>query len=269
MEKKEDTDSIVIEEVVSDTTNNIDCHDKQETVNDNITVTECIPEEKDTEEKQKHIHTEKHELLTEKVSNATIFKNIYENHIWGKNCCKEFDFEGSSGSSAKLNYSRDYVIFMKKFIINNNCKNIIDIGCGDWEHSHILYDGLNINYYGYDVYDKLIEGLKIKFPQYHFQTLDVIQKTNLLRRGDICILKDFCEYICNEDIIKLLNYIITNKYYKYIFIINTYNKEGTCCDIKCNGLNHKISFNSPPLNIFNTTVIMKYKNKEVLLITCF
>ena len=263
MEKK--TDSIIIEEVNPEPiSESHECVDKEEQF-DNITVTECKSEEDET---QKHIHTENKPLLTEKTSNSTIFKNIYENQIWGKNCCDEFDFTGSSGPSAKLNYNRDYVVFMKKFILNNRCKSVIDLGCGDWEHSSTLYDGLNIQYYGYDVYDKLINGLKVKYPQYHFQTLDVIQQKNLLRRGDICILKDFCEYICNEDIVSLLNHIIDNKLYKYIFIVNTYNKENKCCDIETNGKQHKISFHNSPLNVFKATVMMKYKGKELLMISC-
>ena len=258
-------DSIIIEEVNPET--NSESHDcvDETAYSDNITVTEC-EEEKD--ETQKHIHTEDKPLLTEKTSNTTIFKNIYENQIWGKNCCDAFDFTGSSGESAKLKYNHDYIIFMKKFILNNHCKSVIDLGCGDWEHSPILYDGLNIQYYGYDVYDKLINGLRTRFPQYHFQTLDVIQQKHLLRRGDICVLKDFCEYICNEDIISLLHYIIDNKLYKYIFIVNTCNKEQTCCDIETNGKQHKISFQCSPLNVFKTTVVMKYKGKELLMISC-
>lgn len=262
------SDSIIIEEVVHETNN----EEKNEHCGvhntfDNITVTECEPETQETNEQQ-HIHTEEKPLITEKTSNATIFKNIYENAIWGTNCCDEFDFHGSSGKDAKKTYNHDYIVFMKKFIMNNDCKSVIDIGCGDWEHSAVLYDSLNVLYYGYDVYDKLIQGLRTRFPQYHFQTLDVIQQKQLLRKGDICILKDFCEYICNEDVISLLNYLIDNKLYKYIFIVNTYNKDHTCCNTEFNGIKHKISFRCPPLNVFNTTVMMRYKGKELLMISC-
>ena len=89
MEKK--TDSIIIVEVNPEPiSESHECVDKEEQ-SDNITVTECKSEEDET---QKHIHTENKPLLTEKTSNSTIFKNIYENQIWGKNCCDEFDFTG-------------------------------------------------------------------------------------------------------------------------------------------------------------------------------
>ena len=46
------------------------------------------------------------------------------------------EYNGSSGGGSDLDYNKDtYVPFLKKFIVDNNIKNIVDLGCGDFEVS--------------------------------------------------------------------------------------------------------------------------------------
>jgi hypothetical protein len=81
------------------------------------------------------------------------FTNIYECKSWGDNNIDEYS--GSSGAGSGINYNNDtYVPFLKKFIIDNNIKNIIDFGCGDFICGNLIYDDLDILYTGYDTYKK-------------------------------------------------------------------------------------------------------------------
>jgi hypothetical protein len=71
------------------------------------------------------------------------FTNVYESNIWGNNNIAEYN--GSSGCGSNINYNKDtYVPFLKNFIIDNNIKNIIDFGCGDFLCGKIIYDDLDI-----------------------------------------------------------------------------------------------------------------------------
>jgi hypothetical protein len=59
------------------------------------------------------------------------FTNAYETQLWGNNNIAEYN--GSSGDGSSLNYNiNTYVPFLKKFITDNNIKNIVDLGCGDF-----------------------------------------------------------------------------------------------------------------------------------------
>ena len=52
-----------------------------------------------------------------------IFTDIYENNKWGNNNIDEY--KGSSGEGSDINYNKDnYIPFLKKFITDNNIKNI-------------------------------------------------------------------------------------------------------------------------------------------------
>ena len=59
------------------------------------------------------------------------FTNVYEIKLWGNNNIAEYN--GSSGAGSTINYNKDtYVHFLKKFITDNDIKNIVDLGCGDF-----------------------------------------------------------------------------------------------------------------------------------------
>lgn len=85
-----------------------------------------------------------------------VFTNIYENCSWANN--NNTEYKGSSGPGSSINYNKDtYVPFLKKFILDNNIKNIVDLGCGDFLCGKLIYDDLDISYTGYDAYNKIIE----------------------------------------------------------------------------------------------------------------
>ena len=85
-----------------------------------------------------------------------IFTNIYENCEWGDN--NNVEYTGSSGTGSDIDYNKkNYIPFLKKFITDNNIKNIVDLGCGDFICGKIIYDDLDILYTGYDAYKKIID----------------------------------------------------------------------------------------------------------------
>ena len=54
----------------------------------------------------------------------SIFTNIYENCVWGDN--EDDRYSGSSGTGSSVYYNREYIEFLRKFIIDNEVKSVVD-----------------------------------------------------------------------------------------------------------------------------------------------
>jgi hypothetical protein len=104
------------------------------------------------------------------------FTHVYENNRWGNNNID--DYSGSSGGGSDIDYNKDsYIPFLKTFITDNNIKNIVDLGCGDFRCGKLIYDNLDIIYTGYDAYAKLVDynSNQYPLPKYTFIHLPGLQ----------------------------------------------------------------------------------------------
>ena len=118
-----------------------------------------------------------------------IFTNIYEKGMWGSN--KNVHYNGSSGPGSTISNNKDtFIPFLKKFIIDNNIKTIVDLGCGDFVCGKLIYDDLNIFYRGFDTYKKVIDynSTQYPFPKYCFIHLDFCNNKEFIMNGELCIL---------------------------------------------------------------------------------
>jgi hypothetical protein len=195
-----------------------------------------------------------------------IFTNIYENKIWGNN--NNLEYNGSSGGGSDINYNKDnYVPFLKKFIIDNNIKNIIDLGCGDFRCGKLIYDDLDITYSGYDAYKKVIEfnSKEYLMPKYSFTHLDFCNNKEKIINGDLCILKDVIQHWSLDNIYSFLDYLVENKKFKYILICNCCNQMKDNTDIT-NGDSRQLSYKYLPLKKYNAINLYNYHSKEVSVI---
>ena len=192
--------------------------------------------------------------------NNDIFSKIYDNNIWNMG-------KGGSGEGSSIEYNKNtYIPFMRQFIEKNNIKKIVDLGAGDWQSSYLIYENLNIDYYGYDVYEKFVNENKKKYPQYNFIHADFIENKHILENGDLCIIKDVLQHLCNKDINDLLSYLVEYKKYKYILICNCCNQKNNNDNIN-NGEWRPLSALKQPLSIFKPQILFTYNTKEVSIIT--
>jgi SAM-dependent methyltransferase len=199
-------------------------------------------------------------------NNIEIFTNIYENNTWGKNSSYDLSYKGTSGDGSTIQYNINYYIpCIKQFIDKYNIKKVIDLGCGDWQSSHLIYQNTNVNYIGYDAYKKICDNNNKNYPQYKFIHLDFIKDKNLLENGDLCIIKDVLQHLCNKDINDLLEYITTNNKYKYIIITNCCRQLYDNQDIK-NGDWRQLTAKLKPLNKFSPKIVGYYNTKEISII---
>lgn len=195
-----------------------------------------------------------------------VFTNVYESKLWGDNNIAEYS--GSSGSGSSINYNKDtYVPFLKKIITDNNIKNIVDLGCGDFFCGKMIYDDLDISYTGYDTYKKVIDynSEKHSLPKYSFIHLDFCNNKENIINGELCILKDVLQHWSIDNIYTFLDYLVEHKKFKYILICN-------CCYQRKNDRNienggfRPLSCEYFPLKKYNPIKLYKYNTKEVSVI---
>ena len=192
------------------------------------------------------------------------FTNIYENNIWTNN-----NKEGSSisGGGSDIDFNIDtYIPFLKKYIVNNDIKTIVDLGCGDFKCGNLIYNDLDIIYTGYDTYKKIIQNnlLQFSLPKYNFIHLDFYNNKESIIKGDLCILKDVLQHWKMEEIYIFLDYLIENKLFKYILICN-------CCNQSYDNPNNDgrstpLSINFFPLKKYNPVKLYNYHTKEISVI---
>uniref|UniRef100_A0A6C0APC6 Uncharacterized protein n=1 Tax=viral metagenome TaxID=1070528 RepID=A0A6C0APC6_9ZZZZ len=195
----------------------------------------------------------------------TIFTNIYEQKIWGDN--SNNIYSGSSGFGSKIEYNKDYILALKKFIHEKNIESVVDLGCGDFITGPCIYDTLNISYTGYDIYQKVIDFHKInnKNTNYEFINLDFYNKKELIKTADLCIIKDVLQHWPLKYIYNFLDYLIDTKKFKYILICNCSFQTEDNTNIEL-GQFRPLSLKYLPLSKYNPYKYINYFTKEVSII---
>ncbi len=213
-------------------------------------------------------------------NHQNIFTNIYENKHWGDNKISEYN--GSSGSGSNVEYNiNTYIPLLKDLIQKLNIQSINDLGCGDFKCGKYIYNDLDISYYGYDTYKKIIDYNNnlykrnsydfslhkndLFLSKYNFIHLDFFNKKEFIRKADLCILKDVLQHWSLDNIYSFLDYLIYNKICKYILICNCCNQTIDNSDIptgSCRGLCAKYY----PLKKYNPSILLYYESKEVSII---
>ena len=195
-----------------------------------------------------------------------IFTNVYENNIWGNN--NNTEYNGSSCVGSDIDFNKDnYVPFLKKFITDNNIKNVADLGCGDFRCGKLIYYDLDILYTGYYAYKKIIvyNSIHNLLPKYTFTHLDFCNNKENIINGDLCILKDVIQHWSLDYIYTFLDYLIEYKKFKYILICNCCNQTQDNADIHIGGW-RQLSCDYFPLKKYNPIKLFNYHSKEVSII---
>ena len=166
---------------------------------------------------------QQHETITDLDNSQTnkAFEYVYEEAIWGK----DEKGNGTSGYGSTIEFNKNYIQFIRDFIVKNKVKSVVDIGCGDWQFSDQIYHDLDIKYEGYDCVEHLINEHKKRFSEksnYHFYTIngDNIIKNIHTANPDLIILKDVIQHWTNENIVNFFNSIHTSLNFKTLLLTN-------------------------------------------------
>jgi 2-polyprenyl-3-methyl-5-hydroxy-6-metoxy-1,4-benzoquinol methylase len=192
------------------------------------------------------------------------FSKIYQKNIWGN----------GSGLGSSLNYNTAYIDFLQELMKEANIKNVLDIGCGDWQFSQHI-DWSDIQYTGIDCVKAVIDTNNSKFGSSNIRFLHIdptvegdytLVYDELPKNCDLVILKDVLQHWSNESIIKFMDKLI-NQGHKHILIVNNFkNAEGENRNINNRYHYAKLDAMKYPLNKYKPYVLGYYKFKQVAMI---
>ena len=189
-----------------------------------------------------------------------VFTEIYEKECWGNN--KQENYRGSSGMGSGMDYNANtYVPFLRDFIIKNNIKTVADAGSGDFRCGPSIYDGLEVDYIGYDAYKPLVDHLN-NTTNYKFKHMDIFGNRSEIESADLLILKDVIQHWKTIEINIFLDYIVDSKKFKYILITNCSRGVKENQDIST-GNWRALSCLCNPLRKYKPTLLYQYDTKEV------
>ena len=194
-----------------------------------------------------------------------IFTNVYEKCVWGTN--KNPEYTGSSGDGSFIENNKEYIALIKSFIRDNSVSSVVDLGCGDWKCGKLIYDDLQIQYMGYDAYEKLIQFNKKTFGshKYLFTHLDFLTYPDKIQSSDLCIIKDVLIHWPLEYIYSFLDSICSSNKFKYIILTNCSWQKEDNTTIKM-GEHRPLSIHFLPLRKYKPKLLLNYHAKEVILI---
>lgn len=194
-----------------------------------------------------------------------ILTNIYEKNIWDR----------GSGLGSSYNYNKQYIIFLENFIKQNNIKNIIDLGCGDWQFSQHI-DWSNVNYVGLDLVDSLIKKNNEDYKQNNikFYKADIHQIEGIFqylgRENQLILIKDVLQHWTDKEIINWLDKLLKLDF-KFALITSGWKhyrqpeKNNFPRDINNKYSYAPLDFNKKPFNKYPFKHLMYYRFKEVVL----
>jgi 2-polyprenyl-3-methyl-5-hydroxy-6-metoxy-1,4-benzoquinol methylase len=143
------------------------------------------------------------------------FETVYAENLWKNE-------ESVSGEGSTLKCSDMYLSFLKQFVTNNDIKNILDLGCGDFNlMKHFNYE--DIKYVGVDLVNELIKKNNINYGKHNIKFLNrMIHNYEFEEKYDLIICKDVLQHWSIENVITFLKLI---KNYKYCLLINDFKND--------------------------------------------
>lgn len=176
-------------------------------------------------------------------------------------------FSGSGSHDEKI--ILPYINLLLQIIVNNNVRQITDLGCGDfWIMRNVLgvLEQNNYPYFynGVDVVEDLIEHNNKNFGRVNvkFHCMDAAQDDNELPFGELLIIRQVLQHLNNADIKKILR---KTKDFKFVFVTEhiydgfdaIFNIDKVSDnDIRLK-LNSGVYFEKPPYNYKNIVHLLK------------
>jgi len=125
-----------------------------------------------------------------------------------------------SGSGSRGEAAVQYANSVKDFILSNNIKSVVDLGCGDFfigKQIAIVVE----NYVGIDVAPSLIEFNNKKFGGDNISFICADITSDDLPEGTLCLVRQVLQHMSNAQIARLLS-----RLRKYEFVIITEHQPG-------------------------------------------
>ena len=136
-----------------------------------------------------------------------IFQDVYQRHLWGSDGnSKYFSGIGSRGEAAKLYVRKMAELLQSHAAELGRSLTVVDLGCGDFEIGRALLERLpDLRYIGCDIVPELTAHNRSIYggPNVRFEQLDIV--TDPLPEGDVCLMRQVLQHLCNADISAFLD----------------------------------------------------------------
>ena len=200
-----------------------------------------------------------------KKSNGEIWSHIYAHENIGDDPNEKF-YSGAGSHDEKIIVP--YIETLLQLITNNNIRNIVDVGCGDfWIMRHVLgalsEAKYNFFYTGVDVVEELINYNTARFqdPSIRFLCMDAADEEPL-PDGQLLIIRQALQHMRNADIKKILG---KAEKFKYLFITEhiydapdaVYNVDKENNNSTRGQYNSGVYLEHPPFNFKNIVHLLK------------
>jgi SAM-dependent methyltransferase len=135
------------------------------------------------------------------------FERVYRDSEWG---------HGSGPGSSPAN-TIEYRAFVSRFIEANGIRSVTDLGCGDWQFSHLM-DWSGVEYLGFDVVPEIVERNRSRFSQPNLR-FEVFASVEALPGGDLLLAKEVLQHLPNSSINEYLDAI--RQKYRFALLTNS------------------------------------------------
>jgi SAM-dependent methyltransferase len=160
------------------------------------------------------------------------FERVYRRNEWG---------QGSGPGSSPAN-TIEYRAFVSRFIEANGIRRVTDLGCGDWQFSHLM-DLSSVEYLGLDVVPEIVERNRSHFSQPNLR-FEVFASLEALPRGDLLLAKEVLQHLPNSIINEYLDAI--RRKYRFALLTNSTEPRNLAnCEIEPGGF-RPIRLEKPP-----------------------
>lgn len=136
-----------------------------------------------------------------------IFTQIYRNFVWG---------EGSGQGSTDKVIVKEYIDSISTFLESFDKKpKIVDLGCGDFNVGSKIVK-YSSEYIACDIVEFVVEQNKKKYSDLdvNFLVLDIT--SDKLPKGDVAIIRQVLQHLCNEDIVNIVKKLYDT--YQYVIV---------------------------------------------------
>lgn len=175
------------------------------------------------------------------VALRAAFESVYQNSHWG---------HGSGPGSSPAN-TIEYRAFVSRFIEANQIRTVTDLGCGDWQFSHLM-DWTGVDYLGLDVVQSIVQHNRDRFGRANVR-FDLFRSLDDLPGGDLLISKEVLQHLPNAMIVSYPGEI--RRKYRFALLTNSCEPLAqTNSDIEP-GQYRPILLQRPPFNIDGAVVL--------------
>ena len=201
-------------------------------------------------------------LNLKKKSVKEVFTEVYKKNTWGGEKGTFYSGAGTHNPNTLIYISR-----IADFIKENNIRQVVEIGCGDFTISKKITEQVDVEYTGVDVVSELVTYLDENYKNEKTRFCVLNAADDKLPDGNLVIIRQVLQHLSNGQIQKILS-----KLGKYKFALITEHVPITP-DVEFNldkiqgphirmRVNSGVFIDKPPFNCKNVSVLFEYREDD-------